>query len=199
MEGVVKLKMLAAASYVPGIPVSLDGGQTEFTGPDGHYYFKSIPEGPHEVALALAQLPADFDPGEAQKSQVLIQPRRPSRADFEVLPLVTIQGRLHGPEQAPLEDIVIRLAPGSRYTTTNKQGVFTLYNVREGDFELALDPKTLTARMARCRLPKSAGRDRLPVPPRGARRLRVPTALSNRAPPRTSCWDGSGRESSRVR
>jgi len=143
VEGVVKLKMLAAASYVPGIPVSLDGSQTEITGPDGHYCFKNIPEGPHEVALALAQLPADLDPGEAQKSQVLVQPRRPTRADFEVLPLAMIQGRVHGPEKAPLEDIVIRLAPGTRYTTTNKQGVFTFYNVREGDFELALDPKTL--------------------------------------------------------
>lgn len=143
VEGVVTLKTLAAASIAPGIPVNLDGSQTEFTGPDGHYYFKNIPEGPHEVALALAQLPADFDPGEVQTSHVLVQPRRPSRADFEVLPLMTIQGKVRGPEQAPLEDIVIRLTPGTRYTTTNKQGVFTLYNVREGDFELALDPKTL--------------------------------------------------------
>jgi len=143
VEGVVKLKTLAAPSYARGIPVSLDGGQIEFTGPDGHYYFKNIPEGPHEVALALAQLPADFDPGESQESQVLVQPRRPTRADFEVLPLVTIQGRVHGPDEAPLEDIVIRLAPGSRYTTTDQQGVFTFYNVREGDFQLALDPKTL--------------------------------------------------------
>jgi hypothetical protein len=95
------------------------------------------------VALSLAQLPADFDPGEAQKSQVVVQPRRATRADFEVLPLVTIQGKVHGPDQAPLEDIVIRLAPSSRYTTTNKEGGFTFYNVREGDFELALDPKTL--------------------------------------------------------
>jgi hypothetical protein len=143
VEGVVKLKTLAAAPNAPGIPVSLDGSQTEFTGPDGHYYFKNVSEGPHEVALALAQLPADFDPGEAQKSRVLVQPRRPSRADFEVLPLITIQGKVHGPEQAPLEGIVIRLTPGGRYTTTNKQGVFTLYNVHEGDFELTLDAKSL--------------------------------------------------------
>ena len=139
----MKLKTLGAASNVSGIPVSLDGGQIEFTGPDGHYYFKNIPEGPHEVALALAQLPADFDPGGAQESQVLVQPRRPTRADFEVLPLVTIQGRVHGPDEAPLEDIVIRLVPGTRYTTTDTQGVFTFYNVHEGDFQLALDAKTL--------------------------------------------------------
>ena len=143
VEGVVKLRALGAAADVPGIPVSLDGGQTEVTGPDGHYYFKNVPEGPHEVALALAQLPADFDPGDVRKSQVLVQPRRPSRADFEVLPLMTIRGRVLGPEKAPLEDIVIRLAPGTRYTTTNQQGAFTFYNVHEGDFQLALDPKTL--------------------------------------------------------
>jgi len=143
VEGVVKLKALATASYVPGIAVSLDGSQTEVTGSDGRYYFKNVPEGPHEVALALAQLPADFDPDGAVKSQVLVLPRRPSRADFEVLPLVTIQGTVHGPENVPLEDIVIRLAPGTRYTTTNKQGDFTFYNVREGDFQLALDPQTL--------------------------------------------------------
>ena len=73
----------------------------------------------------------------------MVQPRRTSRTDFEVLPLVTIQGKVHGPDQAPLEDIVIRLGPGSRYTTTNKEGGFMFYNVREGDFELTLDPRTL--------------------------------------------------------
>jgi hypothetical protein len=56
---------------------------------------------------------------------------------------MTIQGRVHGPEKATLENIVIRMSPGGRYTTTNKDGVFTFYNVREGDFQLDLDPKTL--------------------------------------------------------
>ena len=56
---------------------------------------------------------------------------------------MTIQGKVQGPDQAPLEGIVIRLTPGARYTTTNKQGVFTLYNVHEGDFELTLDAKSL--------------------------------------------------------
>jgi hypothetical protein len=143
IEGVIRLKTMGDPSYVPGIPVSLDGSQTVFSGLDGHYVFQNIPEGPHEVALALAQLPADFDPGDLLKTRLVVQPRRAARADFEVLPLVTIRGQVHGPEKAPLEDIVIRLAPGSRYTTTNKDGQFTFYNVREGDFEVALDPKTL--------------------------------------------------------
>lgn len=143
IEGVVRLKTMGAASYAPGIPVSLDGNQTTYSGPDGHYFFQNIPEGTHEVALALAQLPADFDPGESPKSRLVVQPRRVARTDFEVLPLETIHGAVHGPEKAPLEDIVIRLVPGNRYTTTNKEGNFTFYNVREGDFEVALDAATL--------------------------------------------------------
>jgi hypothetical protein len=95
------------------------------------------------VALSLAELPADFDPGDLQRTRVTVQARRPVRADFEVLPLLTIVGSVNGPDQTPLEDIVVRLAPGSRYTTTNKDGDFTFYNVREGDYEVALDAKTL--------------------------------------------------------
>ena len=143
IEGVVRLKTMGTPSYAPGIPVSLDGGQTVFTGSDGHYVFPNIPEGVHEVALALGQLPADFDPGEPAKSQVVVQPRRPSRADLEVLPLTTVHGRVRGPEKAPLEDIVIRLAPGTRYTATDKEGRFTFYNVREGDYQIAPDAATL--------------------------------------------------------
>lgn len=143
VEGAVRLKALSGATFLPGIPVSLDGGQTVFSGPDGLYLFKNVPEGPHEVALALAELPADFDPGDLRRSRVMVQPRRAARADFEVLPLVTVHGKVRGPEKAPLEDIVIRLMPGNRYTTTNKDGLFTFYNVREGDFDLVLDSDTL--------------------------------------------------------
>lgn len=143
IEGIVRLKTMGTASIAAGIPVSLDGGQTVFSGPDGRYVFPNIPEGTHEVALALAQLPADYDPAEVSRSQLVVQPRRVARADFEVLPLMTIRGQVHGPDKALLEDIVIRLAPGSRYTTTSKDGRFTFYNVREGDLEVTLDRKTL--------------------------------------------------------
>lgn len=143
VEGVVRLKSMAGAAAAAGIPVSLDGGQVAFSGSDGRYVFPNIAEGTHEVALALAQLPADFDPGEPAKALVAVQPRRAARADFEVLPLVTLRGRVQGPEKAALEDIVIRLRPGSRYTTTNKEGNFTLYNVHEGDYEAALDAQSL--------------------------------------------------------
>ena len=38
---------------------------------------------------------------------------------------------------------MIRLLPGTRYTSTRKDGSFTFHNVREGDFEVAIDPRTL--------------------------------------------------------
>jgi len=144
VEGVVRLKTLAASSLnAASIPVSLDNGRTAVSGPDGHYFFTNVPEGVHEVGLALEELPADFDPGELLKSQIVVQPNRVARADFEVLPLTSISGRVTGPDKAPLEDIIIRLLPGSRYTSTDKNGSFTFYNVSEGDFDLEIEPKTL--------------------------------------------------------
>ena len=145
VEGIVRLKTLAGALDGPAasIPISLDHGRTAVTGSDGHYSFDNVPEGAHEVELALEELPADFDPGDRRKNSVVVQPRRTARADFDVLPLMAITGRVSGPEKAELEDIIVRLLPGSRYTSPDKEGAFTFYNVREGDFSVALDPQTM--------------------------------------------------------
>lgn len=143
IEGVVRAKALAGNWNVSGIPVSLDGGRIAVTGADGRYSFDNVPEGAHEVALLLAELPADFDPGETHQANVAVEPRRTAHADFYVLPLASITGQVSGPEGVPLEDIVIRMAPGGRYTTTAKDGSFAFYNIREGDCVLALDTQTL--------------------------------------------------------
>jgi hypothetical protein len=143
VEGVVLAKALGGTRTAPGISVRLDDGRTAVSGVDGRYVFEDVPEGGHDVALSLAELPADFDPGEAQKTRVLVQPRRTARADFEVLPLMAVAGKVNGPEGAPLEGIVIRMLPGGRYTTTAMDGSFTFYNVREGDFTFAIQIATL--------------------------------------------------------
>jgi hypothetical protein len=143
VEGMVRLKAIAGARGAASIPVSIDGSRTVLSAPDGHYVFEDVPEGVHEVGLALEQLPADYDPGTAQRSQVAVEPRRAARADFEVLPLATLAGRVTGPEHASVEDIVVRLSPGNRYTSTHKDGSFVFYNVREGDYEVMIDPRTL--------------------------------------------------------
>ena len=143
VEGVVNMSTLAGRSYASGIPVTLDGHRTVTSGADGHYLFTEVPEGPHEVALSATELPAEFDPGTPAKTGVLVQPRRIARADFEVLPLSTVEGTVTGPEGASLEGILIRLLPGARYTTTASDGHFAFYNVREGDFNLALETGSL--------------------------------------------------------
>ena len=73
----------------------------------------------------------------------MVQPRRSVRADFEVLPLSTIEGTVTGPEGAARDGIVIHMLPGPAYTLTTSDGHFAFYNVREGDFNLVIDPATL--------------------------------------------------------
>jgi hypothetical protein len=143
VEGVVRLKLQVGQAVAPGIPVSLDGGRVVTTAADGRYRFDEVPEGVHEVDLSATELPAEYDPGPVRKTRVLVQPRRFVRTDFEVLPLVSLEGCVAGPEGVPLEGIVIRLLPGARYTMTAAGGRFAFYNLREGDYQVVIDPKTL--------------------------------------------------------
>jgi hypothetical protein len=143
IEGVVKLKTLNGAGAAASIPVRLDGARTVFSGADGHYVFGNVAEGAHLVALDLESLPADFDPGAASDSRIVVHPHRTARADFEVLPLGAVSGRITGPEGAAVDGIVVRIAPGGRYAISNKEGAFTFYNLREGDYELSVDPQSL--------------------------------------------------------
>jgi hypothetical protein len=73
----------------------------------------------------------------------VIQPRRVAHADFEVLPLSIVEGTVTGPEGIALDGLLIRLLPGARYTLTTSEGRFAFYNVREGDYQLAIDTDTL--------------------------------------------------------
>jgi hypothetical protein len=143
VEGVVTLNMLAGRSLAPGIPVSLDGHRTAMTAADGHYLFREVAEGQHEVAVSATELPAEYDAGAKGATRLLVQARHAARADFEVLPLGTIEGVVKGPEGASLENILIRLLPGVRYTTAAQDGHFAFYNVHEGDFTVTLDIKSL--------------------------------------------------------
>ncbi len=143
VQGAVRIKALGGAASAEGVTVSLDGARTVVTGENGYFHFQDVPEGAHQVMLDLAALPADYDPGPEQKAAVLVQPRHVARAELDVFPLVSIAGKVTGPPKAALDGIVIRMAPGSRYTTTAADGAFAFHNVREGDFELTLDKKTL--------------------------------------------------------
>jgi hypothetical protein len=143
VEGVVRVKRLSGESVAAGIPVTLDGNRSATSGADGRYHFDNVPEGEHVFALDPATLPAEYDPGPVSQAKLQVQPRKMARADFSVLPLAALEGQLIGTEGAALDGVLIRMVPGSRYTMTDAAGHFAFYNVREGDFEVVLDPKTL--------------------------------------------------------
>jgi hypothetical protein len=142
VEGFVMERLTEGNQPAEGVSVSVDG-RTATTNADGRFNFPDVPEGAHKVQLALHELPAEFDPGKNTEVAVVVQPSKPSRADLDVIRLAFIQGKLSGPKDAPLESIVIRLLPGERYTTPDAEGVFTFYNLRQGEYELAIDRKTL--------------------------------------------------------
>ncbi len=123
--------------------MTLDGNRSTTSGADGRYHFDDVPEGEHVFTLDPATLPAEYDPGPVSQAKLQVQPRKIARADFNVLPLATLEGQVIGTEGAALDGVVIRMVPGSRYTMTDAEGHFAFYNLREGDFEIVLDPKTL--------------------------------------------------------
>jgi hypothetical protein len=125
-----------------GIPVSIDG-RTVTTDALGRFVFSEVPEGAHKVELAFRELPAEFDPGQNTRNTVLVRPGKLSRADFDVVRLGLIQGKITAPQDVPVDDVVVRLSPGGRYTTPNLEGNFYFYNLREGEYEVAVDKNTL--------------------------------------------------------
>ena len=97
------------------------------------------------LPFGAAEAPFNYqnDAGAKSATRLLVQPRRSARADFEVLPLGTIEGMVSGPAGASLENILIRLLPGERYTTAAQDGHFGFYNVPEGDYTVTLDTKSM--------------------------------------------------------
>jgi hypothetical protein len=105
--------------------------------------FASVPEGIHEVGLDMEQLPADYEPGAANQGRVNVEPRAVARTDLNVIRLTALFGKIVAPPGAPVENIVIRLSGTNRYTTPYQDGSFFFYNLREGDYEVTIDPQTV--------------------------------------------------------
>lgn len=160
VEGQVLARALEGASPVEGITILLDRGRKAVTGRNGFFRFDNVGEGLHEVALSLDELAADYDPGTTAKTSVKVMPKRGARADFDVLPLASISGRVTSTDEAPrqgaappqdkapqnkvpLDGMVIRMSPGTRYAITSEDGSFVFHNVHEGDYQLTLDKTSL--------------------------------------------------------
>lgn len=145
VEGFVREQTLAGTRPAQGISVSLDQYRITTTDSDGRFRFLDVPEGPHEVSLAMQILAADYEPGLVTEARMLVQPRRIARADLDVVPLTSVQGKVTAPPGISPESVLIHLLPTPRYTTPDSEGNFAFYNLREGDYEVVLDEETLPA------------------------------------------------------
>lgn len=143
IEGFVYEQALPERRPAEGVAVMLDQARTVQTDSTGRFRFADVPEGAHRVALALRELPAEFDPGKVTEAATLVESRRIARAELGVVRLAALEGRVLAPEGNATDGVVIRLYPGGRYTTPDADGRFAFYNLAEGDYQVALDTASL--------------------------------------------------------
>jgi uncharacterized membrane protein YgcG len=143
VQGLVMEQSLNGSRPAAGVAISLAHFRTAVTDASGHYQFSAVPEGSYEVGLDMERLPTDYQPGPATKAQVSVEPRGIARADFSVVRLTYLTGRVVAPAGAVLENTVIRLVGTNRYTTPYQDGSFAFYNLPEGEYEVLLDEPTL--------------------------------------------------------
>jgi hypothetical protein len=148
VEGVVNGLTLAGPVAAEGIPVSLDEARIVSTDAGGRFRFTNVVEGRHRVMLDTLTLPADYDPGPRADVEVAVQPRRTTSAALNVFPLTALHGQLTASSSSCLRDVLVRLLPTARYTTTDNKGEFSFYNLREGNYEAEIDDSTLTGNCA---------------------------------------------------
>jgi hypothetical protein len=143
VQGLVMEQSLNGRRPAAGVAISLAHFRTAITDASGHYEFSAVPEGSYEVGLDMEQLPTDYEPGSATRVHVSVEPRAIARADFSLVRLTYLTGRIVGPAGTPLENVVIRLAGTNRYTTPYQDGSFAFYNLPEGEYEVVFDEQTM--------------------------------------------------------
>jgi hypothetical protein len=143
VQGRVMENSLAGARPSANVAVSLDSGRSVLTDLSGSYSFRDVPEGPHTIGLNLEQLPTHYEPGPNASERIVVSPRSLVRSDFSVVPLVQLAGRVAAPKGISLDNLVIRIAGSDRYTTPNQSGAFSFYNLKEGQYDVAIDPRTI--------------------------------------------------------
>ena len=87
---------LSGPQPAANVSVILDHYRTAVSDATGRYAFTDVPEGPHEVALNMEELPADYEPGPAKLAHVSVEPRAIARTDFNVLRLANLVGEACG-------------------------------------------------------------------------------------------------------
>jgi hypothetical protein len=143
IQGLVTEQSLAGPRPAANVAISLDHSRSVVSDAAGRYVFSEVPEGFHNVGLDMEQLPTDYEPGPEETARVTVEPRSLVRTDFSVLRLTSLEGRIVAGEGVQLDSVVIRLVGTNRYTTPEEDGSFSFCNLREGEYEVALDVRTL--------------------------------------------------------
>jgi hypothetical protein len=143
IQGRVTEQALAGVLPSANVSVSLDSSRSVVTDSSGNYTFNDVAEGPHVVGLDPNQLPTDYEPGPNASVQLVVTPRQRLHSDFTVVRLVRLTGTITSPPEARLENMVIRLEGTDRYTTPDEDGDFGFYNLKEGQYTIAIDPSSI--------------------------------------------------------
>ena len=143
IEGTVREQRLEGSGPAQGVPVVLDDGTIVTTNEEGLFRFSRVSEGRHTVSLAVNQLPAEYDLGARPETAIEVKARRVSTAELSVTPLVSFTGKIIAPTGTALDGVIVKLLPTDRYTTPTPDGRFGFYNLREGEYDVAIDPKSL--------------------------------------------------------
>jgi hypothetical protein len=143
LQGVVMEESLAGPQPAANVTILLDGNRNAVTDSTGHYIFTNVPEGAHEVALDMEQLPTEYDPGTKNHDRVTVVPRGVPRADFTVDRLTSLSGTVIAPKDVALDNVIIRLAGTRLYTTPDSAGSFSFMNLHEGTYNVVLAENSL--------------------------------------------------------
>jgi hypothetical protein len=146
ITGFVKVMIGEKMEPVPDVAISIESGRTVTTDKSGMYLFEEVPEGIHEIKLNMEQLPAEYNPGENTRKNIRVEPRKTVRTDFDVEMLSTLTGAVvpvQGTKFESLENIVVRLEPGNRLTSTRGDGSFGFYNLPAADYVLEVAQESL--------------------------------------------------------
>ena len=143
VEGFVMERLAEGNRPAEGVSVVVDG-RAAVTDAEGRFQLTGVPEGDRKVLLALHELPAEFDPGKIIETMAIVHPDKPSHAELGCHRAGFHSGKSDGAEGCTGGEHCHSHAAGRAVHHSGRGlGNFYFYNLREGEYELVLDKKTL--------------------------------------------------------
>jgi len=137
---------------LPGVPIYLDGEKKAVTDHNGRYRFLGLSFGRHRLSLDLKYLRASLEPGHGREKDFWCYGLPGARADFPLLPLTAIRGRVffdenrngvRDQEETGLGGIYVLLEDRSRFVASDEEGGFVFHNLKPGRVKIYLDSRFL--------------------------------------------------------